>query len=246
MSKNMAAKRREEFLARIRGRLAAGDQAPHPGRWPGRAAIAAGGGDPMTRRAVLEIFATELRAAGGHLRHVDGPAGLAQALREIAKAAGTFLILRDDDPRWREPAGTPWLAALEETGLDVVTPAAGRVAAAQAGIGVTWADWAIAETGTLVQLAGRGRARSTSLLPPVHVALVRPERVLARRSELIAVLREGKPAARLPSQVVLITGPSRTGDIENDLTIGVHGPGEVHVLILAPEGASGGSRQFGA
>jgi len=69
----------------------------------------------------------------------------------------------------------------------------------------------------------------------VHVALLPAERILAQRSELMRILRESGPSACYRARWSSSTGPSRTGDIENDLTIGVHGPGEVHVLIIESE-----------
>jgi len=237
MSRPNPAPNQEAFLAHIRALLAGGGQSPHPGRFPPRAP--AGGdtpGDVGARRALVERFIEELTAVGGRAERISQPSDLAAYLHRLGEGAGRKLAVRDDDPRWHEPQGTLWLAALAESGLEVATAAAGRDTLAAAGIGVTWADWGIAETGTLVQLTGLGRARTVSLLPPVHVALLPAERILAKRSVLMDLLRGGQPFPLLPSQVVLITGPSRTGDIENDLTIGVHGPGEVHVLIIESEG----------
>ena len=68
-----------------------------------------------------------------------------------------------------------------------------------------------------------------SLLPPVHVAVIRPAQLLPSLAE--AIRRVGQ-AKELPSSLVLITGPSRSADIENDLSIGVHGPGSVHAVLL--------------
>lgn len=236
MSDPILAPNQEAFLAHIRARLANSRQSPHPGGFPARAQAA--GDVPRAgaaRRALIDRFVAELTAVGGHAERIGQPGDLAVYLRRLAESADRKLAVREDDPRWREPQGAPWLAALAGSGLEVVTASAARATLAAADIGITWADWGIAETGTLVQLTGPGRARTVSLLPPVHVALLPAERILAQRSELMRILRESGPSGLLPSQVVLITGPSRTGDIENDLTIGVHGPGEVHVLIIESE-----------
>jgi L-lactate dehydrogenase complex protein LldG len=101
---------------------------------------------------------------------------------------------------------------------------------ARADVGVTGCHGAIAETGSLALISGPGCSRTVSLLPPVHVALV-------RRGDLIATMGEffqGRAAdmARAAS-CTFVTGPSRTADIELSLTIGVHGPGRV-VVILGP------------
>jgi L-lactate dehydrogenase complex protein LldG len=104
-----------------------------------------------------------------------------------------------------------------------------RDACAAADIGITSADYALAATGTLVMLSSRQEARLVSLLPPVHVAIVPRSRIVANLDELLSLLP--KPAEQ-SSSMVLITGPSRTADIEQILVRGVHGPGEIYAVIV--------------
>jgi len=104
-----------------------------------------------------------------------------------------------------------------------------RRALETADVGITGADYALAETGSLVLLASASEARLISLLPPVHLAVVSKERLLAGLDELVTLLPD--PAAAT-SALVIITGPSRTADIEQILVRGVHGPREVHVLLI--------------
>jgi L-lactate dehydrogenase complex protein LldG len=103
-----------------------------------------------------------------------------------------------------------------------------------ASVGITGVDAAIAESGTLVLAGGAGRARLASLLAPVHVAIVRESQIVVGLGEALARLRslygEGMLIDR--SNVTFITGPSRTADIELTLTLGVHGPREVHVVLM--------------
>ena len=96
-------------------------------------------------------------------------------------------------------------------------------------IGITSADYALSDTGTLVMLASPAEARLVSLLPPSHLAVVPSDRILTGLDELFTILPD--PAART-SSMVLITGPSRTADIEQILVRGVHGPGQVTVVIV--------------
>jgi L-lactate utilization protein LutC len=98
-----------------------------------------------------------------------------------------------------------------------------------AAVGITSADYCLADTGSLVMIAGPEEARLISLLPPAHVAVVSRDRMLSGLDELLTTVP--LPAAR-SSSMVLITGPSRTADIEQILVRGVHGPGEIHVVIL--------------
>jgi L-lactate utilization protein LutC len=96
-------------------------------------------------------------------------------------------------------------------------------------VGITSADYALADTGTLVMLASPQEARLISLLPPAHIAVVPRDRILTSLDELFTVLPQ--PAAA-SSSMVLITGPSRTADIEQILVRGVHGPGQITVVIV--------------
>jgi L-lactate dehydrogenase complex protein LldG len=103
-----------------------------------------------------------------------------------------------------------------------------RAACSTAAVGITSANYALANTGTLVMIS---EARLVSLLPPVHVAVIPAERILTSLDELLSIVPQ---PAEVSSSMVLITGPSRTADIEQILVRGVHGPGEIHVVIVAP------------
>ena len=104
-----------------------------------------------------------------------------------------------------------------------------RAQCATADVGISSADYALADTGTLVMLASPAEARLISLLPPVHIAVLPKDRLLSGLDELFTILP--RPADRT-SSMVLITGPSRTADIEQILVRGVHGPGEIHVVVV--------------
>jgi L-lactate dehydrogenase complex protein LldG len=95
------------------------------------------------------------------------------------------------------------------------------------GAEVSEALYGLADTGSVVLAASPEEPRSRSLLPEVHVSLLRVERILPGLAELFAAV-----GGELPSALAIITGPSRSADIEQSLTIGVHGPGEVHVVLL--------------
>jgi L-lactate dehydrogenase complex protein LldG len=104
-----------------------------------------------------------------------------------------------------------------------------RDVCAVADIGITSADYVLGDTGTLVMLASPREARLVSLLPPAHIAVVPKERILTGLDELFAILPE--PATQT-SSMVLITGPSRTADIEQILVRGVHGPGQIMAIVV--------------
>ncbi len=104
-----------------------------------------------------------------------------------------------------------------------------KEACASADVGITGADYALADTGSLVTLSAPGEARLISLLLPVHIALVPKQRLLTGLDELFTLLPD--PAAQT-SSMVIITGPSRTADIEQILVKGVHGPRMVHAILV--------------
>jgi L-lactate dehydrogenase complex protein LldG len=98
----------------------------------------------------------------------------------------------------------------------------------EAAVGLTGAEYGLADTGTLVVMSAV-EARLASLLPPMHIAVIESSRILSGLDELLTLVPE--PAA-ITASMVLITGPSRTADIEQILVRGVHGPGELHVVIV--------------
>ena len=98
-------------------------------------------------------------------------------------------------------------------------------------LGITGSFCAIAETGTLVFTSGAATPTATALLPDTHVAVVRAERVVSGMEEAFALVRTENDG--MPRAMNMISGPSRTGDIEQTIVLGAHGPFRVHILLLA-------------
>jgi L-lactate dehydrogenase complex protein LldG len=122
-------------------------------------------------------------------------------------------------------------ALLADVGIVRVQGENGAVASAEAGI--TGADWAIAATGTLVLSSGPGKPRMASLLPPVHIAIITSDQIIPRLEDYIAAQRADRLGAfRRASNITLITGCSRTSDIEMHPVFGVHGPLELHIILI--------------
>lgn len=93
---------------------------------------------------------------------------------------------------------------------------------------VSEASFGLADTGSVVLAASPEEPRAQSLLPFVHITRLHAETIVPGLAELFAAL-----GGELPSALAIVTGPSRSADIEQKLTVGVHGPGEVHVVLLA-------------
>jgi L-lactate dehydrogenase complex protein LldG len=96
------------------------------------------------------------------------------------------------------------------------------------GAGVSRALYGLADTGSVVLASSPEEPRARSLLPPVHISLLDEDRILPGLAELFEAVGDD-----LPSALAIVTGPSRSGDIEQTLVVGVHGPGEVHVVLTA-------------
>lgn len=126
-------------------------------------------------------------------------------------------------------------AALTPT-VALLPPAQGDETMYAVDAGITGVSVAVAETGSFVCPSGAGLWRGLSLIPPVHVALLRREQIVPDLLDLFRSVESLAPQqSRLPAHTTLITGPSKTADIEGILITGVHGPGKVHVCIVTPD-----------
>lgn len=108
---------------------------------------------------------------------------------------------------------------------------------AESGIGITGADYAVAETGSVIVLPRRGVSRLVSVAPPVHIAIVRRQDIIGTLDDLFILrrLEYHTNGGDMGSYLNFITGPSRTADIEQTIVVGVHGPREVHLVLLDDE-----------
>jgi len=220
----------ERLLARVREALGRGRSGGGAGASAG--ATAPRVGEDLVRLAragddLIGLFSTRAAESGAVVRTAE-PARLAAAIAEALEEAGAHDVVVAIE-------GIVEATALaEETdarGIRITAAAdAGSCAVERADASVTGVDAALAETGTLVLHSRPGNERGLSLLPPVHVAVVRESDIvpdLVDAACALAALR------RMPSAVTLVTGPSKTADIEGVLVTGVHGPGRLHI-ILAP------------
>ncbi len=214
---------RDEFLRTVRDAVRAGNRAGVGAAVPPRDGVGyqGAGPDPVQR------FRDELVTAGGHL-HLAADANAAAArvvdlvqthsARRVLLGRGTILDRLQLAERLR---------GLDVSLADEVGAESERDALFAADIGISGVDYLIAETGSVILLSGPTEPRSLSLLPPVHIAVADRSQLLPDLFDLFAVL-----PTPLPSCVSVITGPSKTGDIELRLVTGVHGPGEVHVVLI--------------
>ena len=219
---------RAEFMESIRHRTRTGRYKPThapdiawtPGEEPRESAPIE---DPPAR------FIEELEALGGHGKRVESLEEAREYILSLARERGAERLIRWD------------VEELEALGVDGPLAEAGvevalwrdledfREVTARADIGLSTAEWAIADTGSLVLTSGPGKGRTVTLLPPTYVAVVPVEKVLRTVPEAI---QKYAGDGGLPANVVFHTGPSRSGDIEMEIFVGMHGPGDVHVVLV--------------
>ena len=176
---------------------------------------------------LIELFKQNLEAVDGHCIVAHSKGEIAGALTQIISALqktklGAQRIAISDAPELERLMHMTDLE-IEELGI---APNASDIFGFD--VGITSAQAAIAETGTLVLDSARERNRLVSLVPPVHIAIVNASTIRATLGEILTMLKNDE---ELSPAVTFITGPSRTGDIELILTIGVHGPQELYVII---------------
>ena len=175
----------------------------------------------VSQKTLLNQLRGELEALGGRFITCNG--------EEVAEKV--IALLQEKNCReilaWEAPyLLVGLLEKLQDAGIRVIHPAAyDKAQAGQISTGLTGAIGAAAETGSLAIPGGAGRPLTASLLPEVHIAVLREQDVVADLDELLKLPELSRTAA-----AVLVSGPSRTADIEMTLTIGVHGPGELIVL----------------
>lgn len=180
-----------------------------------------------TAVSLIDRFKRNLEAVGGHCVIARDEADIARALTQIISDLQRT-DLRAQRIAISEVPVVERLMYLTDLQIEelTVTPNASDIFGFD--VGITTAQAAIAETGTLVLDSAHERHRLVSLVPPVHIAIIEASRIYGTIAEALAVLRKGKEVS---PTVTFVTGPSRTADIELTLTIGVHGPQELYVIV---------------
>ncbi len=190
---------------------------------------------PSDREGMIASFTRELEKLMGKVHRVADDAQARARVLELLEARGVRRVLAWDD-QWLRPAGLGH--ALRDTGVVIEPcwlPPDGPERTARLKtlddvvVGITGAHGALADTGSIVVVSGPGRGRIASLLPPTHIAVIGADQL----SPTLATFLSANPdITDVGSNVVAITGPSRTGDIEGTLVLGVHGPGDLHAVII--------------
>ena len=211
------------FLARVKRRLAT-PVPPNPAHpMPPMPSTV-----PEVRSRLLDpddlpgSFARAAKAASAEVHRVQGDQVPPELVAELVERHSVRRAVVSIEPEAAAVAAELRALAVEVEPLSIE-------AAARADLGVTSATFGLATTGTIVQESAVAGGRTASLLPPVHLCVLPASRLVPSTSAVLRAL--GRPG-RLPSNLVLITGPSRSGDIEQIITLGVHGPTALHIVLL--------------
>lgn len=214
---------REDILGRVRAKLHRSPENAAAGRAAIAATLALKSPGPLpalpTQRSALVERLVE--KALGFSSTVDQVGSFADAPAAVARyLAGQNLPLKA--VIW------PALAHLDWSAAGITVAARGAVAADL--VGITGCFCAISETGTLMLCSGPETPATVSLLPETHIALVAASRIVAHMEGAFALARAELGA--MPRAVNFISGPSRTGDIEQTIVLGAHGPYRVHLILI--------------
>ena len=214
---------REAILASIRRSLATSE--PFDAAWSehhGHAAISAPVVDPaFSRDELIENFRNNLELLGAQFALVSSETAASEHVNAVIDKLGAKRIAISDSALVKR--------LVDESAIEFVENAPASFLF-DGDLGVTSAQWAIAETGTLVLESEKESHRLTSLIPPVHLCVLTASNVRQTMGEILELA--GKD---LSKTMTFITGASRTSDIELTLAIGVHGPGELHVIVIADQ-----------
>ncbi len=215
---------REAILASIRNSLATSkpfdaDWQEHHGHSDHIAAERAIG-PAISRDTLVERFKNNLESIGGFCTIVGNEHEAAEHVGSVIANLGAKRIAVSNSELVK--------SIVEQVAETDVVENASTEYLFESDLGITSAQWAIAETGTLVLESDRESHRLTSLVPPVHLCVMWADNIRQTLGEILELVSRD-----LSRTVTFITGASRTSDIELTLAIGVHGPGELHVIVIA-------------
>ena len=216
---------RDAFLARVRAGIDRSTLPPAPEADPGPLV------PDLPDVDLIDRFGTTIATLDGTLHTGDPYAAIA----EIIAAHGPGQLVAWDDEHLPLADAIRRFTASGCTRIDGIVPSsAGERLAHQRGYfdvlyGLTGAEAGFAETGSIVVRSGPGRPRMASLIPLVHIVLLPRDRIV--RSPMHWLTSKESNVADA-ANVVYVTGPSRTADIEQRIELGVHGPREVHVVLV--------------
>ncbi len=237
---------REEMLQRVRRALGRPPEGSVEGPWGADSAPTEAAMPPLAAEEILPKFEAEWEKVGGaayRAAYLGDLERIVQMILETAQATSVVLSrnpllgklrLEERLRAWGKSV-TAWPKLTPASEEDEANPLREFAAASfSADVGITGVDFVLAETGSVVLSSLTEGSQLASLAPPIHVALYRRDQLIGSLDEVLEKLSLSRQLNGLAPgrSVVLITGPSRTADIEQILVRGVHGPREVHAILV--------------
>jgi L-lactate utilization protein LutC len=181
----------------------------------------------------VKLFEFELNRAGGNFVNSDSPKDLIQKIGDIInKVGGNKIILgRKIDPAFLTDLKNANPKLSFNTLESNLNSDELKITISSSDVSISFADYLIAETGTIVVISKNEEARTLSILTPINIIIADKNKILPDLDSLLSTLTKDFGEKIPHSAVIFITGPSRTADIEKILIIGVHGPRELFVIL---------------
>ncbi len=242
---------RDRFLANVRralGRSDARSRPPQDSPFPGKSEVGGPTVEAVRREMddradeLLEQLAQSASDIGWQVERAASAEAALDYIVDVARSLEAKSAMRSAHPvldgldfesRFSAIGVELELMVVHESRGDLERQRADlREKVVRAELGITGVDYAIAETGSCVIVAKKGVSRLVSLLPPAYIAVVRRGEVLPSLDELFVLRRQYLLAHEGASYMNIISGPSRSADIEQTIVRGVHGPGNVHMVLL--------------
>ncbi|MEW9671019.1 lactate utilization protein C [Ammoniphilus sp. 3BR4] len=223
--------RQEAFMKNIAGRLGR-ERCTKPPEHPFRGAPPFWASYDLSLEEKISLFMENWQKVGGEATRVSNMEEAKAYIRNVVKSMEARYLLCFDQPELSS-------MELEDQGPDVEVTywnpereeeLLAKAAGSDIGIGVV--DYAVAHTGTILVMSSPFKGRATSLLPTAFMAIIKADRLKTRLGEALKEVSQLNQQGEMPAGVHFVTGPSRSADIENDLTIGVHGPGVMYAVIV--------------
>lgn len=218
---------REAFLSRVRDATRTAVLPPHPQADPGLLV------PDLDDSDLVGLFTARVEEVEGVIHSVGTVDEARQQILEVAREHAATSYISWDDDQLPVPGVGHALAGAGLRHVSGVVESDDRLvhqmAYSDLSLGVTGAEAGFAESGTIVLRSGRGRPRMASVIPLIHVALLSADRI---HRSLAHWAETGAGGIRDSANVIFITGPSRTADIEQHINVGVHGPRYVHIVLM--------------
>lgn len=187
----------------------------------------------MSAATLVEQFHKKYEVLSGKVKEADGVADAIAQIISVLTTVGAKCVATSALP---ESINAPLEAHCASAGIEYLKPPyrASQLPGAidRAQVGITCADFVIAETGTIVEFATNDAARLVSTLPRLHIGIAWAEQLVPQLTDAAPLIRRQFEENPANCVVTFISGPSRTADIEMKLTLGVHGPEEAHAIII--------------